>query len=274
MKPLHPGYCAALAREWPGWWVTWPLLRPVALGDAFLAGPQTLVRAGALPAHGIDPGAIRSSRRSDFLFDADGNISLRFKAAGTAVEGSTLSVGDAGARVSFSRGNSALVSFTDLSLQEYLDAPAVARALAARYWAGSWEIGQVAVTAVTTARRAAVLLAHDGQAEAEVRLSAKPGAGGLTLAGLSGGIDATDRRNMALIWSGRMVTPVFQVVGLRRRWRERIDQVYDPRQPGGFGAHPRPVPELVLADATAEPFEVIEELGADQPPAWDCDTAT
>jgi hypothetical protein len=62
------------------------------------------------------------------------------------------------------------------------------------------------------------------------------------------------------------LTPFFQVVGVREDWRGRVAAEYGPRQPRR-GAFPSPVPGLLLDEATAEPFSVLEVLSSDRQPA-------
>jgi hypothetical protein len=267
METLHRRYRAAVAGLWPGWWVTWPLTRKIQFGDVYLATPSNIVTAGTLTDRGLTVSPRAGTLQNDMLYDAAGKVSIRFKTAGSAAEGfSALATADAGALVEFRHDSAVLAAYTGVTSRELGNVSALAAELVSRCWAGRWQPGEVAVTGVVTARRGTVLVAQDRGAAAELRISGTAGSGPLTIGDLAGTVSAARSQHVGLTWSGRSLTPFFQVVGVREDWRGRVAAEYGPRQPRR-GAFPSPVPGLLLDEATAEPFSVLEVLSSDRQPA-------
>jgi hypothetical protein len=258
-----------MADPWKGWWLTWPLSERVKVGDVLRTAGGRQGTAGDLGGRGVQFGSQRGAPPSDFTYDSDGSVSIRFKAAGHAPAGfCALAATDAGALVEFKRGSSALVIYAGLSQQGFPDSSSVAASLAQLYWDGLWDEGLVVVSDVVSAQAGTVLVATRGGASAELRAGASAQAGPATLVDLAGSVSFARSANVGLKWSGRMVSPFYRVIRLRRHWTGKVTSDYGPRQPGA-GAAPVPVPPLVIAEAAEDPDSVIEYVAASEQPVPD-----
>jgi hypothetical protein len=262
-------YKAAMADPWKHWWVTWPLLTRVRVGDVFGTSGGTLSTAGDLGGRSVTFSLQHGSTPADFTYDSNGSVSIRFKAAGHPPTGfSALAEMDAGALVEFGRGSSALVIYTGLVQEGFSDSGAVAAELTRLYWDGRWDESLVAVRDVISAQAGTVLVATQGNASAELHAAASAQAGPATLVDLSGSVSFARSAHLGLKWSGRRVTPFYRVVRLRKTWTGKITEDFGPRQ-RGRGAAPVPVPPLILVEAREDPGSVIEDVAGNEQPIQD-----
>lgn len=87
MGGSYDSYKAAMKDPWKGWWVAWPPIQRVRLGDVFDTSGGTLRTAGDLAAHGIGFDAVPGASAASFTYDSQGSISIRFKLAGSVPQG-------------------------------------------------------------------------------------------------------------------------------------------------------------------------------------------
>jgi hypothetical protein len=168
--------------------------------------------------------------------------------------------------VEFGRDSAVLAVYGGVTEREIGDVSALAEGIVGLWWAGSWRAGAVAVTAVVSARRGTLLVADKQGATAELRVTGTVGPGPLAIGDLAGRVAAARSKDVGLAWSGGSLTPFFRVVGVRKKWRGRVEAEYGPRQPGR-GAQPTAVPSLLVEEASDEPFSVLEPVDAESQPA-------
>jgi hypothetical protein len=244
---------------WGDWWLAWPLLQQVAVGDVLQQDSGGAVRAaGTLTERRIPYGETVPEARGEFVFDAGGAVDVRFKASGsTDPLFSALAEAEAGALLRFGRETGVLVAYRGLTETGTPNARELAVALISRYWRGSWDPELLAVTQVVRADAAAVLVATGAEAAVELRLSTSVGAGPLQLVDLAGGAEVARSRHLGFQWIGARVTPLFRVVRLRRKWLGGVREEFGPVQPGR-GINGEPVPEVLLEEALDDPSAVLE----------------
>ena len=258
MGGSYDSYKAAMKDPWKGWWVAWPPIQRVRLGDVFDTSGGTLRTAGDLAAHGIGFDAVPGASAASFTYDSQGSISIRFKLAGSVPQGfSVLAETDAGALVEFTGAASVLAIYNGLTQEGFSDTRSVAADLARLYWNGRWDTGLVAVSDVVAAAVGTVLTATQRGASAELRVTASAAAGPVSLIDLAGNVAFARSTNVGMQWAGSDVTPFYRVVRLRKTWLARIKTAYGSRQPTR-GAAPYPVPPLVIQEARDDPAAVLE----------------
>ncbi|MFI9249940.1 hypothetical protein [Streptomyces sp. NPDC053069] len=251
-------YRDAMREAWGDWWLAWPLLQKVGVGDVLHDSRGSVRAAGTLADRRIAFDATAPEARGAFLHDAGGGIDVRFKASGATDPLFTALVdADAGVLLRFARQRAALVAYRGLAGSGLTDTPALARALVRRYWEGRWEAGLLAVTEVVRADAAAVLVAAEAGASAELRLATSVGAGPLQLLDLAGSARLAGSRHLGFQWIGEALTPLFRVVRLRGTWLGGVREEYGPVQPGR-GLDAEPVPPLLLEQAADDPAAVLE----------------
>ncbi|MFJ9894354.1 hypothetical protein ACIQPR_13665 [Streptomyces sp. NPDC091280] len=252
-------YRDAMRTAWGDWWLAWPLLQQVAVGDVLQQDSGGAVRpAGTLTGRRIPYEETTPRARGEFVFDAGGAVDVRFKASGTTDPlFSALAEAEAGALLRFGRENGVFVAYRGLTETGTPDARALAASLVSRYWQGSWDPELLAVTQVVRADTAAVLVATGAEAAVELRLATSLGAGPLQLADLAGGAEVARSRHLGFQWIGEHATPLFRVVRLRPKWLGGVRAEFGPAQPGR-GLDGEPVPEVLLEEALADPSAVLE----------------
>ncbi|QKZ17631.1 hypothetical protein [Streptomyces chartreusis] len=265
MKDAYELYRRAVDDVWKGWWVCWPLSRRVEVGQV-LENVDGMVRtAGTLTERGIPFAPHPGTPHNNYTYDTQGSASLQFKAAGVAMDGlAALAVADFGARVTFEKGNSALIVYRGLTETGVADVRALAAALVQRGW-DDWDDTLLAVTDVVAADSGIVLTAAESGASVELRLQANAGQAQLGLADLAGQTSVAWRRRLGLEWLGTDTTPFFRVVRLRKTWFGKVEKDYGPRQPGR-GAAPVPVPPVLLEEAYDDPASVLETVASEEQP--------
>ncbi|GAA3504979.1 hypothetical protein GCM10019016_120920 [Streptomyces prasinosporus] len=251
-------YRDAMREAWGDWWLAWPLLQKVAVGDVLHDAGGSVRAAGTLADRRIGYEETAPEARGAFVHDAGGGIDVRFKASGaTDPLFSALAEADAGALVRFAKRRSALVAYRGMAGSGMTDTRALAAALVRRYWQGRWDAGLLAVTEVVRADAAAVLVAAGTDAAAELRLAASVGPAPLQLLDLAGAAQVAGGRHLGFQWIGEAVTPLFRVVRLRGTWLGGVREEFGPVQPGrGFGDEP--VPPVLLEQAGDDPAAVLE----------------
>ncbi|MEV5880090.1 hypothetical protein AB0L75_38965 [Streptomyces sp. NPDC052101] len=251
-------YRDAMREAWGDWWLAWPLLQKVAVGDVLHESRGSVRPAGTLADRRVPFAETAPEARGAFVYDAGGGIDLRFKASGTTDPlFSALADADAGALLRFARQRAALVAYRGLAGSGIPDTRALAGALVRRYWEGRWDAGLLAVTEVVRAEAAAVLVAAEAGASAELRLATSVGAGPLRLLDLAGSAQVAQGRHLGFQWIGEALTPLFRVVRLRGTWLGGVREEYGPVQPGR-GLDAEPVPPLLMEQAADDPSAVLE----------------
>ncbi|WP_031170431.1 hypothetical protein [Streptomyces durhamensis] len=251
-------YRDAMREAWGDWWLAWPLLQKVAVGDVLHDSRGSVRAAGTLADHRIRFEETPPEARGAFLYDAGGGIDVRFKASGaTDPLFAALADADAGVLLRFARQRAALVAYRGLTGSGMADSRALAGALVRRYWAGRWDTGLLAVTEVVRADAAVVLVAAGAGAAAELRLATSVGSGPVQLLDLAGSAQLAGSRHLGFQWIGEALTPLFRVVRLRGTWLGGVREEYGPVQPGR-GLDAEPVPPLLLEQAADDPAAVLE----------------
>jgi hypothetical protein len=266
MADSYASYRSAMTDAWRGWWVNWPLSRPVRVGAVFGTADGKLTTAGDLADREIGFELAPAVPQADFTYDAEGAAKVEFKASGTVGPPvfQALTDTDAGALISFARSSSALVLYTGLTQQGMRDTRSVATGLVRRYWSDNWSDDLVVVSEVITATGATVLAAATTGASAELRATTKVGSGPVVLANLSAGVALARSHGLGLQWVGADATPFFRVFRLHRTWLSNIKVRY-PDQ-AGRGAAPGPIPPLLLEEAADAPDQVLELVPPDEQP--------
>ncbi|MFD9461586.1 hypothetical protein [Streptomyces sp. NPDC060027] len=266
MKDFYELYRHAVDDVWKGWWVSWPLSRRVALGDVLENADGRVRTAGTLADRGIGFDPRPGTPRNAYRHDAQGSVSVALKAAGSAADGfASLAVADAGARIGFTKGDTAFIVYDGLTETTVADARGLATALVSRGW-DDWDGSLLAVTGVVEAASGTVLTTVESGGYAELRVKAGAGPVQPVLADLAGSASIEGRRALGLEWLGSDLTPFFQVVRLRKGWFGKVKKDYGPRQPGR-GAAPVPVPPVLLEEAQDDPSAVLEDVPpSEQPP--------
>ncbi|MFE1292459.1 hypothetical protein [Streptomyces sp. NPDC058751] len=266
MKDTYELYRHAVDDVWKGWWVSWPLSQRVALGDVLHDADGRVRTAGTLVDRGIAFDSRPGTPENTYKHDAQGSVSVSLKAAGSAADGfASLAVADAGARIGFTKGNTAFVVYDGLTETTVADTRALASALVSRGWE-DWDDSLLAVTGVVAAASGTVLTTTESGAFAELRVRAGAGPVQPVLADLAGNASIEGRQALGLEWLGTDLTPFFRVVRLRKAWFGKVRKDYGPRQPGR-GAAPVPVPPVLLEEAQDDPGAVLEDVSpAEQPP--------
>ncbi|GGV60638.1 hypothetical protein [Streptomyces massasporeus] len=265
MKDSYELYRHAVDDVWKGWWVCWPLSGRVEVGQVLENVDGKVRTAGTLGERGIPFVPRPGTPHNDYTYDTQGSVSLQFKAAGVAMDGlAALAVADFGARVTFEKGNSALIVYRGLTETGVADVRALAAALVQRGW-DDWDDTLLAVTDVVAADSGIVLTAAESGASVELRLQAGAGQAQLGLADLAGRTSVAWRRRLGLKWLGTDTAPFFRVVRLRKTWFGKVEKDYGPRQPGR-GAAPVPVPPVLLEEAYDDPASVLETVTSDEQP--------
>ena len=251
-------YRDAMREAWGDWWLAWPLLRRVAVGDVLHLADGSVRTAGTLADRRVPYRTSPPEARGSFVYDAGGALDIRFKASGaTDPLFSALAEADAGVLVRFVRERTALVVYRGLTATGVTDVRDLAAGLVGRYWQGRWDPGLLAVTETVGADAAAVLVAAGAGAAAELRLTASAGAGPVRLAELAGATGIAGSRRLGFQWTGDTATPLYRVVRLRRTWLGGVRQEFGPPQPGqGLGGEP--TPPVLLEEALDDPAAVLE----------------
>src|SRR5262245_20462050 len=110
MPSSYALYKEAMEKEWPKWWITWPLSKTIRIGDVLDTTGDVLRSAGTLRDRGIGFQTSPGAPPSFWKFDSNGSAVVRFKTAGSSVEGfSALASADAGALVEFKGDTTILV---------------------------------------------------------------------------------------------------------------------------------------------------------------------
>jgi len=139
MADAYLTYKKAMLDVWQGWWITWPLSMRVGLGNVYDTTGDVLRPAGTLAEKEISFRVSSGAPSDDFTYDSNGSAVVRFKPAGSSVEGfQSLATADAGALVEFRKDSSILVVYRDLNQRGISDARDVATELVHRYWQGRW----------------------------------------------------------------------------------------------------------------------------------------
>lgn len=259
MSDSYTVYRNAVRGGWADWWLTWPLVERVAVGDVLHNVGGQVRAAGALSDRGVNFSLRPGVPRKDYLHDAQGTVSVRFKTAGVAMDGFTaLAVADLGAAVEFTKSKSALVVYTGLAESGVADHPALAAELVRLSW-DTWDDSLLAVSQVVTAQSGILMTSAASMASAEVRLHAGAGQAQLGLADLAAKASILRAEGLSERWTGGKCTPFFRVVRLRKRWFRDAEADYAPRQPGR-GAGPVPVPPVLLEEALDDPDAVLETV--------------
>ncbi|MFF7309172.1 hypothetical protein [Streptomyces sp. NPDC008137] len=265
MKDSYQLYRRAVDDVWKGWWVAWPLSRRVEVGDVLENADGSVRAAGTLENRGIPVTMRHGTPHNDYAYDTQGSASVVFKTAGVAADGFTaLAAADFGAKVSFEKGNAALIVYRGLTETGVDDVRDLAAALVRRVWR-DWDENLLAVTDVVSAASGTVLTAAESGAVAELRLQAGAGQAQTVLTDLAGRAAVAGRHRLGLEWTGAESTPFFRVVRLRKGWFGRVRKDYGPRQPGRGGA-PVPVPPVLVEEAWEEPEAVLETVASDEQP--------
>ncbi|MET9407409.1 hypothetical protein ABZX90_16845 [Streptomyces sp. NPDC002935] len=266
MKESYELYRDAVDDVWKGWWVAWPLSQRVALGDVLENADGRVRTAGTLTGRGIAFDPRPGTPRNAYKHDARGSVSVVLKAAGSAADGfASLAVADAGARIRFTKGDTAFIVYDGLTETTVADARGLAAALVTRGW-DDWDDTLLAVTGVVEAASGTVLTTAESGAFAELRVKVGAGPVQPVLADLAGSASIEGRHALGLEWLGTELTPFFQVVRLRKAWFGKVKKDYGPRQPGR-GAAPVPVPPVLLEEAQDDPGAVLEDVSpGEQPP--------
>lgn len=252
-------YRDAMREAWgEDWWLAWPLLQRVAVGDVLQNSRGSVRPAGTLAERRIDHEVTSPEARGEFVYDAGGGIDLRFKAAGTTDPlFAALAEADAGALLRFGRQTGALIAYRGLTETAVPDTRQLAVHLIGRYWQGRWDQDLLAVTQTVRADAAAVLVTAGADAAVELRLATSVGAGPVQLLDLAGGAEVARSRHLGFQWIGDAVTPLYRVVRLRRKWLGGVREEFGPVQPGR-GLGDEPVPEVLLEEALDDPSAVLE----------------
>ncbi|GHE08726.1 hypothetical protein [Streptomyces alanosinicus] len=251
-------YRDAMREAWGDWWLAWPLLQKVTVGDVLHESRGAVRAAGTLADRRIAFAETAPEARGAFVYDAGGGIDLRFKASGTTDPlFSALADADAGVLLRFARQRAALVVYRGLTGSGLPDTRALAGMLVRRHWEGRWDAGLLAVTEVVRADAAAVLMAAEAGASVELSLSTSVGAGPLHLLDLAGSARVAGSRHLGFQWIGETLTPLYRVVRLRDTWLGGVREEYGPVQPGR-GLDTEPVPPLLLEQAADDPSAVLE----------------
>jgi hypothetical protein len=265
-KGAYGSYREAMSDVYGGWWLTWPLTQRVRVKDVRALHRDGSVSAGTLADRGIDakPGPIGA--HADIAYDSAGTVAVRFKAAGAAAQGFTsVPAAEAGARVEFHAGQSALVVYTGLEQEGLDDVAQLARELVRGLWLGTWDADLFAVTDVISARSGTVLTAEQAGASAELRIQSPAGPGPLQLVDLAAGVAFGASSRVGLNWTGTDFTPCYRGVRIRRTWLSRVKEEYGTPQPGR-GLAAGPVPPVLLDEAGDEAWSVVERVGPDEGP--------
>ncbi|MEB8343017.1 hypothetical protein [Streptomyces endophyticus] len=240
------------------WWLAWPLLQRVAVGDVLQNSRGSLRPAGTLAERRIEYEVTAPEARGEFVYDAGGGIDLRFKAAGsTDPLFAGLAEADAGVLLQFGRQTGAVVAYRGLAETAVPDTRQLAVQLIGRYWQGRWDQDLLAVTQAVHADAAAVLVTDGVDAAVELRLAASASAGPVQLVDLAGGAEVVRGRHLGFQWIGDAVTPLYRVVRLRHKWLGGVREEFGPVQPGR-GLNGEPVPEVLLEEALDDPSAVLE----------------
>ncbi|KOV61823.1 hypothetical protein ADK64_25460 [Streptomyces sp. MMG1121] len=251
-------YRDALREAWGDWWLTWPLIQSVAVGDVLHDARGAVRAAGTLGDRRIAFTQTAPAARGAFVHDAGGGIDVRFKVSGaTDPLFSALVDADAGVLLRFARERAALVAYRGMTGSGMADTRDLAASLVRRYWEGRWDAGLLAVTEVVRAEAAAVLVAASAGAAVELRLATSVGAGPLSLLDLAGSARVAGSRHLGFQWIGEAVTPLFRVVRLRSTWLGGVREEFGPVQPGR-GLDAEPVPPVLLEQAGDDPRAVLE----------------
>ncbi|WP_419997986.1 hypothetical protein [Streptomyces boninensis] len=262
----YEAYRAALRDVFAGWWLAWPPSQTVSVGEVRKLHSKGAATAGDLGKWGIAVAAATGGAPGDVTYDAGGSVSVRFKAAGSALPGiDTLQLAEAGALVEFKNERSALVVYSGLEQHGLPDVAGLADGLIRRIWRGEWDPGLLVVTDVIQARAGTAITSQQAGAAAELRMTAG-GGGPLRLIDLAGSVAFSRASHLGLNWSGTDVTPVYKVLRIRKRWWRGFKAEYGTPQPGR-GAAAEPVPQLLLEEAREDPGAVVEQVdGGEQPP--------
>ncbi|MEV0125295.1 hypothetical protein AB0I16_27785 [Streptomyces sp. NPDC050703] len=265
-KGAYGAYRKAMGDVYGGWWLTWPLTQRVRVTDVRALHDDGSVSAGTLADRGIKAEPGPAGAHADLAYDAAGTVAVRFKAAGAAAQGFTsVPAAEAGARVEFHAGRSALVVYTGLEQEGLDDVSGLARELVRRFWLGTWDADLFTVTDVISARSGTVLTAEEAGATAELRVQGSAGPGPLQLADLAAGVTFGASSRVGLNWTGKDVTPCYRGVRIRRTWLRRVTEEYGTPQPGR-GLATGPVPPVLLDEAGDETWSVVERVGPDERP--------
>lgn len=268
MSGSYTVYRKAVGGSWAKWWLAWPLVQRVAVGDVLHNLDGSVRTAGVLSDRGVGFALRPGLPHRDLLYDAQGTVSVRFKTAGAAVDGfASLAVADLGAAVEFTRSQSALVVFTGMVESGVENHPGLAAELLRLSW-DTWDDSLLAVTQVVTARSGTFMTSGASSASAELRLQAGAYQAQLGLADLAAGASILRAQGLSEQWTGGECTPFFRVVRLRKPWFRAAKADYGPRQPGR-GAGPVPVPPVLLEEALDDPGAVLEEVGPEEQPGFD-----
>ncbi|MHB9858299.1 hypothetical protein [Streptomyces sp. YIM S03343] len=257
-------YRDAMREAWGDWWLAWPLLQQVAVGDVFQLADGSVRTAGTLAERRVPFRESPPAARGSFVYDAGGGLDVRFKASGTTDPlFSALADADAGVLVRFARERAALVAYRGLTASGVTDVRDLAVSLIGRYWQGRWDAELLAVTEVVRADAAAVLVAAGAEAAVELRLATSAGAGPVQLVDLAGAAQVAHSRRLGFQWVGDTATPLYRVVRLRRTWLGGVRREFGPPQPGQ-GLSGEPTPPVLLEEALDDPAAVLESLPSPQ----------
>src|SRR5690242_19220599 len=98
-----------MREAWGDWWLTWPLLQKVTVGDVLHGARGSVRAAGTLADRRITFDETAPEARGAFVHDAGGGIDVRFKVSGATDPLFTALVDtDAGVLLRFARQRAAL----------------------------------------------------------------------------------------------------------------------------------------------------------------------
>ncbi|WP_369212263.1 hypothetical protein [Streptomyces flavofungini] len=262
----YDSYREAMGDVYGGWWLAWPLTQRIRVKDVRALHREGSVAAGTLGDRGIDVKTAFMGAHADLAYDAAGTVAVRFKAAGAAAQGFTsVPAAEAGARVEFHAGKSALIVYTGLEQTGLDDVARLAQELVRRLWLGRWDAALFAVTDVISARSGTVLTAEQAGASAELHIQSPAGPGPLQLLDLAAGVAFGASSRVGLNWTGTDLTPCYRGVRIRRTWLRRVKEEYGTPQPGR-GLAAGPVPPVLLDEAGDETWSVVERVGPEKRP--------
>jgi hypothetical protein len=242
-KPYFTRYAEEITENL-GYGATWTPGTPLRLGTVGTFRNGVLLPLSHLDSLGIEFETESDPSPTTYTHMSEGDVSLSFKASGETDDAfQALAKAEAGAAVSFARGNAVLFSAGGCSETRVADVPGLEADLIRAAREGRWKPKWAVVTHLVEAESATIMLSTERGSRVELRAGGTVGQGPLDLADLSGGVSLASAGSLSqMIVAESGLTPLFHAYGIKRKL------LRDDYQ-GGF---------MATDDAADDPFERID----------------
>jgi hypothetical protein len=271
MASTNRNFLQAMASLWgAGYWVTWPPITRLRLGEIGTASGVAFVPITTLAECGIASAPSAADTRDHLTYRSEGSVDVTFKVSGqTSQLFQSLAEAQAGALVRFAKNDGVLVAYSGLAEHRLASQPVLAQEILRRYWLAEWPLDWAVASHVVTAAAGTVLVAGRNSAAVELAAGAALGAGPLQLADLATGVTVARSAGLNLELVGADLTPFFRILRLRKRFMRGVEAAYGDKLPLRTGAgRPAEVPLELLEEARDDPDAVLEappQPSGDQP---------